>query len=440
MGILFGLAPAIHLARADLGATLKEGGERGSSGVRIGRTSGALVIAEMSLAVVLLVGALLLIRTFVGLRSVNPGFDAHNVLTLETSMAGAKYSSTRQVEAVARQVMARLDALPGVEASAIMITLPGNPSVDLPFQIPGRPLSGDAQFHGDEQWRFVSPGYFGVFAIPLQRGRLFTDRDLAGAAPVVIVNAEFAKKYWPEGDPIGQQLAIGRGLGPEFEDAPRQIVGVVGNIREGGLDQPPPPVVYIPHAQVPDGMTRLGNAVLPLMWAMRTAGNPLSLATLAAREFLAVDGQLAIAHVRTMEQVLGESIARQNFNMLLLTIFGAIALVLAAIGIYGLMSYSVEQGTHEIGVRLALGAARRDILSLVVLRGMRLAVVGVAVGAIAAFAASRVLARMLFGVQPTDPATYVLVVAALSAIAFVACYLPARRATRLDPIIAMRQE
>jgi predicted permease len=439
-GVLFGLAPALHLARANLGAALKEGGDRGSTGVRVGRTRGVLVVAEMSLACVLLVGALLLIRTFAGLRSVNPGFDPRNVLTLETSLGGAKYATSKQVEALTRQVTARINALPGAQASALALSLPPFPSFDLPFRIEGRPLAGDSQFHGDEHWRFGSPGYFQALGIPLQRGRVFTESDTGGAPPVLIVNAAMARKYWPKGDAIGQQLTIGKGLGPEFDDATRQIVGIVGNVHETGLDQGVPPVMYLPAAQVPDAIIRLSNAVLPMTWIVRTASNPSAFAPSVERAFREVDAQLAISHVRTLEQAIGESMARQSFNMLLLTIFGAIAVTLAAIGIYGLMSYSVEQGTHEIGVRLALGAARRDIVAMVVGRGMRLAAIGVVVGAIAAIGATRLLSRMLFGVRPTDPATYATVVGVLAAIAFVACYLPARRAMRVDPIIAMRQE
>jgi putative ABC transport system permease protein len=439
-GILFGLAPALHLARTDLGAALKEGGERGSSGVRLGRTRGALVVAEMCLCVVLLVGALLLIRTFVGLRSVDPGFDPRNVLTLETSIAGTKYSTTAQVDSLVRQAVSRLDALPGVQASAVTITLPTVPSVDLPFRIVGRPLRGDAPFHGDEQWRFVSPEYFRVFGLSVQQGRLFSERDATGTTPAVVVNAAFAKKYFAGERAIGQLLSIGNGLGPQFEDPVRQLVGVVNDVRESGLDQPPPPVIYVPLAQLSDALTRFGFGVVPLVWAVRAAANPLALTPAVEREMLAVDAQLAIARVRSMEQVVAESIARQNFNMLLLTLFGAAALLLAAIGIYGLMSYLVEQGAHEIGVRIALGAGRGDIFALVVGRGMRLAAIGVAAGAIAALGATRLLSKMLFGIRTTDPLTYVLVVVTLSMIAFLACYLPARRAMCFDPIVAMRAE
>jgi putative ABC transport system permease protein len=332
-GILFGLAPALHLAHTDLGAALKEGGERGSTGVRVGRTRGGLVIAELALSVVLLVGALLLIRTFVGLRAVDPGFDPKNVLTLETSIAGAKYETTPQVESMVRQVVARVDALPGIEAAAVTISLPTASSVDLPFRIEGRPLSGDTPFHGDELWRFVSPEYFRVFRLSVQQGRFFSDRDARGGSPVVIVNAAFSKKYFPGTGALGQLLTIGKGLGPQFEDPAREIVGIVSDAREGGLDSPAPPVIYVPLAQVSDALTHFGFAVLPLVWAVRTTANPLALTPAVEREILAVDAQLAAARVRSMEQVVGESIARQNFNMLLLTIFGACALLLAAIGI-----------------------------------------------------------------------------------------------------------
>jgi putative ABC transport system permease protein len=439
-GVLFGLAPALHLARTDLGATLKEGGGRGTTGARAARTRGALVVAEISLALVLLVGATLLIRTFNGLRQVQPGFNPEHVLTLQTSLAGSKYVSTQAVERLTREVTQRIDALPGVVASASVISLPTEEGPDLPFVIEGRALKADAIFHGDELYRDVSAGYFKTLSIPLVRGRLFDLRDTNGSSPVVIVNAEMAKKHWPDEEAIGQRINIGRGLGPEFEDSTREIVGIVGDVRELGLDRAAPGVMYVPSSQVPDGLMRLGNSILPANWLVRTTSTPSSLAAQIQKEFLTIDPLLAVANVRLMEQVLGDSIARQNFNMVLLTIFGLTALALAAIGIYGLMSYSVEQSTHDIGVRLALGADRRDILSLVVLRGMRLAAIGLVVGVAAAAGAARVLSGMLFGVRPLDPTTFVAVVTTLAVTAVLACYLPARRAMRVDPIVALRNE
>ncbi len=439
-GLLFGLAPALHLSRTDLGSTLKEGGGRGASGARATKTRGALVVAEVALALVLLVGATLLIRTFVGLRHVQPGFDPHQVLTMKMSLAGSKYATTREVERLTREVTQRIDALPGVVASATAISLPTEDSTDLPFVIEGRALKAGEMYHGDEQYRNVSVNYFKALSIPLVRGRLFDLRDTTGTTPVVIINAAMAKRHWPNQDPIGQRLNIGKGLGPEFEDSPREIVGIVGDVRESGLDQPVPPVMYVPNGQIPDGLTKLANAVLPTTWIVRAATTASSLTGQIQKEFLAVDSLLAVSNVRTMEQVIGASIARQNFNMLLLTIFGVTALALAAIGIYGLMSYSVEQSTHDIGVRLALGADRRDILSLVVVHGMRLAAVGLVLGLAAAAGAVRVLSGMLFGVRPLDPATFGAVFGTLAVTAFLACYLPARRAMAVDPVIALRNE
>jgi predicted permease len=320
------------------------------------------------------------------------------------------------------------------------ISLPTEGGVDLPFRIEGRPLEGNSMYHGDEQWRSVTAEYFKAFGIPLMRGRVVTDRDTGGAAPVLLINDAMAKKYWPNADPIGQRVTIGKGLGPEFEDPTREVVGIVADVRENGLSQDAPPIIYVPAAQMSDSLTRLGNSLIPASWVVRTSGISSSLTAAIQREFLAVDGQLPVAQVRPMTEVVGTSIQQQTFNMLLLTIFGAIALLLAAIGIYGLMSYTVEQGTRDIGVRLALGAARGAILWMVVTRGMVLAGLGLALGLAAAFAASRLLARMLYGVTPGDPATYLVVAATLGAVALLACYLPARRATRVDPIVALRAE
>ena len=438
--ILFGLAPAVQLSRTELGQTLKEAGGRGASNRRAARTRSALVIVETALALMLLVGATLLIRTFIALREVRPGFDPKGVLTLQTSLAGTKYNTARGVDALTRAITERLDALPGVEVSAMAISLPTEGSVDLPFSIEGRPLAGTDQYHGDENWRSITPQYFRALSIPVLRGRAFEARDAGDAPPVVIVNNAFAKKYFPGAEALGQRLVFAKGLGPEFEDPVRDIVGVVGDTRDNGLDAEAPPMVFVPVAQVPDALTRLSNALIPPRWIIRTSAPLSTLTAVVQREFLAVDGQLPVAQVRSMDDLISQSIARQNFNMLLLTIFGAIALVLAAVGVYGIMSYSVEQATHDISVRLALGADRRNILALVVGQGMKLAGAGLLAGTLAAFGASRLLAKMLYGVKPGDPVTYVSVIGVLGTIALLACYLPARRATRVDPIIALRQE
>jgi len=319
------------------------------------------------------------------------------------------------------------------------VFLPTQGGVDLPFTIGGRPLPPGEQYHGDEDWRSITPAYFRTLSIPLLRGRAFDDRDRPGTAPVVIVNAAFAKKYLANADPIGQQMTIGHGLGPEFEDPARTIVGVVGDVRENGLERDAPPVMYVPVGQVSDALTRLSNGVIPPSWIVKTSAPLAGITPLVRQAFADVDRQLAVSDVRSMEDLVAQSIARQNFNMLLLTIFGAIALLLAAVGVYGIMSYSVEQATHDISVRLALGAARRDIFALVIGGGMKLAGAGLALGAAGAFAASRVLSQMLYGVKPTDPPTYAAAIVSLAVIALFACYLPARRAMRVDPIAALKQ-
>jgi len=439
-GIVFGLFPAWQISRTDLSSTLKESSSRGGTSLRHNRMRGALIVIEIALALVLLAGAALMIRTFAALRSANPGFDAHNVLTMQTAMGGTRYSKTTHVETLTRQALQKMEALPGVQAAASTIVLPMEGGIDLPFNIAGRPLEGKSTYHGDEQWRCISPHYFSALKVPLVRGRFFDDHDDSKAMKVLIINQEMAKKYWPKGDPTGQQVTIGKGLGPEFEEAPRIIVGVVGNVRETGIRDGAEPVMYVPVVQVPDGLTKLAGDVIPTSWIIRTAGDPLTLSNSIQQQFLAVDSQLPVSRIRTMEQVISQSVARQNFNMLLLTIFAGIALLLAAIGIYGLMSYSVAQRSHEIGIRMALGARENSMVRLVVRDGMKLALIGLVLGLGAAYGLNQLLGKLLFGVRATDPTTYLIVAAVLGSVAFLASYIPAKRAAKIDPIIALRYE
>ncbi|HXM43191.1 MAG TPA: ABC transporter permease [Bryobacteraceae bacterium] len=439
-GILFGLYPAVHVSRLDVNSALKDTSGRSGTGRHQNRARGFLVVSEIALAVILLVGAALMIRTFASLRAVDPGFDPRNVLTLQTSLSGGRYDTTAKVDNLIRQMTPRLESLPGLQSAATAIMLPIEGGIDLPFNIAGKPPAKGAMYNGDEQWRSISAHYFAAFKIPLLRGRVFSEHDTGNSARVIVINEAMAKKYWQNEDPIGHVMTLGKGLGPEFEEPAREIVGIVGNVRENGLTDSRQSVMYVPAGQITDGLTQLANKVIPLSWIVRTSQEPTALATAIQREFLAVDGQLPVSKFRTMEQVISESTARSNFNMLLLTIFAATALLLAALGIYGLMSYSVEQRTQEIGIRVALGASGGDMLRMVIGRGLLLAGVGLAIGLAAAFGLTRLLSSLLFGVKANDPIAFGAVVLTLGAVAWLAVYIPARRATRIDPLIALRYE
>jgi predicted permease len=439
-GILFGLLPAIRVSRLDVNSALKESSSRSGTGLKNNRIRALLVIGEIAVAIILLTGAALMIRTFAGLRAVNSGLDPTNVLTMQTALSGARYETTAQVENTVSQVMERVEALPGVEFAAASLVIPmQGTAIDLPFTIAGRaPANG--KFEGDEQWRFVSPHYFEALRIPLLRGRTFDRRDTGKSEHVVIVNEAFAKKYWPKADPLGQLMAVGEGLGPDFAEGPRHIVGIVGSVTESGLSNGMVPAMYIPEGQTTDGLTKLANSLLPMSWVIRTKTDPLAAASSIRHEFEALDGQLTPSKIRTMETLIADSTTRENFNMLLLTVFAAVALLLAAVGIYGLMSYSVEQRTQEIGIRMALGAGRGEMMKMVLGQGMRLVSIGVVIGLAAAFGLMRLLGSLLFGVKATDPLTFVTVAITLSSVALLAAFIPAQRATRVDPILALRQE
>ncbi len=437
--VFFGLLPALHTSNPDLASTLKEAGGRSNSSRAQNRLRSVLVVAEVALALVLLIGASLMIRTFAGLRAANPGIDPHNVLTLETSLGGS-YTTTAKVDSFVTQTTRRLESLPGVEAAAAMVVLPVSNEIDLPFSIAGKPDPKGSPYNGDEQWRSIAPHYFRVFRIPLLRGRVFSENDAGNSTPVVIINQQMAKRYWPKEDPIGQVITIGKGLGPQFDDRPRQIVGIVGNVRETGMQYGESGVMYIPQSQVPQGLTELANSVLPLSWAVRTAADPSGLHAAIEREFRSVDSVITPAHMRPMEQVIAQNVSRQNFNMVLLSVFAGIALLLAAIGIYGLMAYSVERRTQEIGIRMALGAAQPDVLKLVLAQGAKLAGAGLAFGLALAYALTRLLSSLLFGVRAGDPASFAATSAMLGLVSLAACYIPARRAARVAPSAALRCE
>ncbi len=438
-GILFGLFPALGASRPDLSAAMNESGSRSGTGFRQNKARALLVVSEVSLALVLLLGAALLIRTLIALRDVKPGFDANHVLTMEMSLTGQRFAKTAGVAQMVRNSRERLNAIPGVLASASTCCIPLEGGFGLPFTIVGRP-PGKNPFGNGAGWMSTSPGYFDVFKIPLLRGRDFTEQDDGSAPGVVLINQAMAKQFWGKQDPVGQQIVIGKGVGPEFEEPPRQIIGIVGDVHDGGLNRNPFPMMIVPQAQVPDGMTALNARILPVNWVFRTSGDPHQIAAAVAGQLRQTSGGLPVARIRTMDEVVVNSTARQDFNMLLLTIFGVCALVLAAIGIYGLMAYSVQQRVQEIGIRMAMGADRVRIRNMVVWQGMRLTLAGVAIGLGAAFALTRLIANLLFGVKSWDPAVFVTVPVILAAVALLAVWMPAHRASQLDPMQALRTE
>ncbi len=438
-GILFGVLPAFHATRADLTSALNESGARSGSGLRQHKSRSIFVITEIALAVVLLVGAALLIRTFGALRSVNPGFELHSILTMQMRLTGPRFENASGIAQLAREGEQRIRSVAGAEAAALTDSVPLMSDDDLLFVINAHPPT-DQLYSGDAQYRIVSPGYFDTFRIPLLRGRLFTDRDDGGGAPVVLINETMAKQFWPQSDPVGELITMGILMGPEFAEPPRQIIGVVGDVRDIGLNSSPEPTMYVPIAQLSDGVTAILSRRLSMTWAVRTKVTPYSLNAAIQRELRAASGGLPVGHVRSMDQVVVESTARNQFNMTLLSIFAGIALLLASIGIYGVMAYTVQQRTQEIGIRMALGAQCGDVLRMVLRHGLWLCLVGIAVGLSGAFATIRLMKSLIFGVSPTDPLTFASVAVLLAGVAFIACWIPARRASRVDPMVALRHE
>ena len=438
-GVLFGLVPAISSSRPNLAATLNESSNRSGVGFRSARIRSGLVVSEMALALILVVGAALLIRTFRNLQAVDPGFDTHNVLTMAMSINADRFQKTAGVAQIVRDGTERLTGLPGVTSAAAACCLPLQGGFGLPFDIVGRPKGNDPSTGGAGIFT-VSWSYFDTFKVPVLHGRNFSEHDDGSAPGVVIINEAMAKEYWPQGDPLSDRLLIGVGAGPVFAELPRQVIGVTGNMRNGGLDQDPEPTMYIPIAQMPDKVTALNSRIAPLWWIVRSRVEPSTLIKPTAVALREATGGLPVGHVRTMNEIAVATISRQRFSMLLLTIFGSSALLMAAIGIYGFMAYSVQQRTQELGIRMALGAQGANIRNMVVRQGMVLAGIGVAIGIGGALGLTRLLAGFLFGVKAWDPAAFVVTPLLLSMVALLAVWIPAYRATRVDPATALRFE
>jgi putative ABC transport system permease protein len=424
-GVLFGLAPALQASRPDLNETLKDGGRGTSEGGSRRRLRSVLVVVEIAMALTLLIGAGLLIKSFFRLQQVNPGFNSENVLVLGIGLPQAKYRDDAQRVTFFNQLTERISSLPGVVAAGVTQSLPIAGDYVLGFVIQGRPPFKRGE-EPSTNYYAVSPGYFKAMGIPLLRGRLFNERDVRDATRVVVINESMAKRYFQDEDPIGKRIHVTQG--PETF---REIVGIVGDTKQYGLDTTAPLQTYEPHMQ---------QAFSGMTLVVKTVGEPTALSNAVRNEVWAIDKDQPVTNIRTMKQIVASSIGYQRFAMLLLGIFAAVAMILSAVGIYGVISYSVAQRTHEIGIRMALGASALDVLKLVVGQGMLLAGIGVAIGIGAALVGGRLMSTLLFGVSAHDPLIFAGVALLLSSVAVTASYLPARRATRVDPLIALRYE
>jgi predicted permease len=438
-GLAFGLAPAHGASSVDLSIALKESGRAAGTGFRQQRARSLLVVGEAALAVVLSVCAGLFIRTFVALQSVNPGFSSQNILTMQMALTGPRFHQTAPVAQLVGEARQRMNSIPGVLNSASTVSLPLQAVHRIPADVLGR-LAGSAPKTGSVQWLAVSPGYFSVFQIPFLRGRDFNQNDSGTAPPVVIINQAMGKTFWPNQNPLGQRIILGKGMPPMFADRPREVVGVVGDTLTDGLDATVQPMAIVPQAQVPDGITEISDRMEPIHWVLRASVEPQQLAASVKEQLLEASGGVPTSETRTMRDVVSRSIARQNFDMQLLSIFSVFALLLAAVGIYGLMAYSVQQRAQEIGVRIALGAGHQKIRNMVIWQGMRLALAGAVIGVGAAMALSRLIASFLFGVKSWDPTVLIAVPVLLSCVALIAVGIPAQRGSRLDPIQSLRME
>jgi len=426
-GVLFGLVPAVHSSKTDLAESLKEGGRGSGDASRGNWLRGVLVVVEVAVAVVLLVGAGLLIQSLRRLQQVNPGFNSHNVLTFSLSLPEVKYKSEQQVEFY-RQLKERIEALPGVRSASGVMPLPlGGDRMRVTFETEGRPIpKGELPA---TEIRTIGVDYFKTMGIPLIKGRDFNERDVKKSPQVIIVNEAFANQFFPGEEVLGKHIQPGISADDD-EPGMREIVGVVGNVKHMKLNAEADPEAYEPHAQLTMDMSML----------VKTETDPKSLANAIQGEIKSMDKDLPAYGIKTLDDYLWAAVARPRFITLLLATFAGLALILTAVGLYGVMSYSVTQRTHEIGIRMALGANQQNVLGMVVGRGMALTAVGVGAGLVGAFFLTKLLETLLFGVNASDPLTFVAISVVLAVVALGACLVPARRATKVDPMIALRYE
>ena len=427
-GLVFGLVPALHLSKTQLTESLKEGRGAGA-GARKNRVRGVLVVAELAIAVVLLVGAGLLIQSLWRLQHVNPGLQPENILTFNLSLPDVRYPSEKQVRFY-RDLIVRMRSLPGVQSASAVMPLPlSGDRFSISFQIEGRPVAPKDEPSAD---LFIAEtNYFRTMGIPIIKGRDFEDRDQHTSTPVIIITEQFARQYFPGENPVGKRIHPGISTWDNEDSTMREIIGVAGDVRNRALNTEPKPAYYMPQSQLP---------FTQLIAVVKSTNDPRALTGSLTREVRAMDPELPVFSVKTMEEYISSSVAAPRFNTTLLSIFAAVALVLTIIGLYGVMSYSVAQRTNEIGIRMALGAQTRDVLGLIVKDGMKLVLLGLVLGISGALGLTRLLSTLLFGVTTRDPVTFVAIAALLSFVAILACYIPAWRATRVDPLEALRCE
>ena len=429
-GLGFGLLPAFQATRTNLNTSLKEGGTKASEGRQRRGARNILVVTEIALAQVLLVGAALLALSYVRVTEINPGFNPDRVLTAKIAPSNKKYPDSKSRATFYTNVLERLQSLPGVESAGMVMNLPlTGSSMNRGFRVEGRPVP-KADENVTMDFQIVSPNYFSTLEIPIKRGRGLNATDVETTEPVIVINETMARQYWPNEDPVGKRLGIGEST---KDTAWRTIVGVVNDIRHASLSEPPVPTAFIAYRQDLESWPRMG-------FVIKAKGDAASLSSAVRKELAEIDRAQPVYAIQPMENLLRTSVAQRRFIMLLLGSLSAIALTLAMVGIYGVISFSVSERTQEIGIRMALGARASDVLRMVLGQGMRVALIGIVIGLGAAFALTRLLSSMLFEVSATDPRTFSIVAALLGGVAFFACYLPARRATKVDPLVALRYE
>jgi len=440
-GLLFGVLPALRITRDEAGSTrptsLSRRVTRGRRGTRL---SSALIVLETALSLMLLAAAGLLLKSFINLERLDPGFNYDRLTTFETTLPSPKYSDPAALQRFIGTTQQQILRLPGVQATASATTLPTQPTLNFPFTIVGTSNLGPSQASGESDYLVVSPGYFRSMQIPVMDGRPIEPSDIKGSPGVVVINEAMARLYWPKESPIGKQILIAQNLGPNWADQPRQIVGVVGDVTADEVDHPPAPTMYTPFAQVSPHLASVLVSVLPLRWVVRTTADSPGFAHQLATAVLGVDSQQPVAQVRTMRQIFADALRRWRFNMLLLAAFSAVALVLAAVGIFGVISCTIRQRTNEIGIRMALGAQRSSIVWMVLRHCGLLLTGGVLIGVGGVALDSSLLKEFLYGVQPGSVGVLAVVITLVCVVGLFASAIPARRAASIDPIRAVRSE